>query len=202
MTSLNESQKRYKILFENHVNTKTGNIFDKEFERDILKLRNMGKAMTHHTVGGKGWSKYPALFRFIWKHKLALPMYDFLYHFALDGTIDFTKIRTGIFLEDDDTLKLVISPDATKKQIKDFIDEHWQDIRKAQAENITPLYPDGKAAVHINAERDYRMLELAETTKKLNDVAAKIAQEYHPYSPTPRDISKTKYRLKKRNIPV
>lgn len=202
MTSLNESQKRYKILFENHVNIKTGVIFDKEFERDVLKLRDIGDSMKQRTTGGKGWNKYSPLLRFIWKHKLAYPMYDFLYVYALDGTIDFTKISTGLLLEDDDySLKLVISPDATKKQIKNFIDEHWQDISNAQAENMIPFYPEGKAAVHLNAERDYRMLELAETMK-LNDVAARIAQEYRPYSPTPRDITKIKDRLKKRNIPI
>lgn len=202
MAALNESQKRYKILFENHVNIKTGNIFDKEFERDILKLRNMGDGMIQRTKGGKGWSKYPPLFRFIWKHKLALTMYDFLYNFALDGMIDFTRISSGLSFEvSDDKLKIVISPDATRKQIINFINEQWDEIHKAQTFNMVPLYPDGKVKQHLNAERDYRMFELAETMK-LNDVAAKIAQEYHPYSPTPSDISKLKNRYKKRNIPI
>lgn len=198
MESLNESQKRYKVLFENHVNVKTGVIFDKEFERDILKLRAMGETMMHRTVGGKGWSKYPPLFRFAWKHRLAWPMAEFLYHFALDGTVDFTKIRTGLSL---DGLNLTISPDATKKQIVDFINEHWSDIQDTQVSRMNPMYHDGPVKQHFNAERDYRMLELAETMK-LNDVAGHIAQEYRPYSPTPRDIAKIKHRLKKRNIPV
>lgn len=202
MAKLNESQKRYKILFENHVNSKSGHIFDKEFERDILKLRALGDGMKHRTVNGKGWSKYPPLMRFIWKHKLALPMYDFLYHFAIDGTIDFTEIRTGLSIECNEAgTKLLISPDATKKQIISFINDNWSDIQTAQYHDMTPLYPDGKIQSHFNAERDYRMLELAETMN-LNDVAAKIAQEYRPYSPTPRDISKIKHRLKKRSIPI
>lgn len=202
MTALNESQKRYKILFENHVDSKSGVIFDKEFERDILTLRAMGKRMTERVVDGKGWSKYPPLFRFIWKHKLALPMYDFMYHFALDGTIDFTRIQSGLSIVDDENgLKIAIPSGTTKKQVVDFINEQWNAIEEAQKGNKVPLYPDGRVSQHFNAKRDYRILELAETMK-LNDVAAKIAREYSPYSPTPKEISKIKDRLKKRDIPV
>lgn len=202
MTVLNESQKRYTILFENHVDSKSGVIFDKEFERDILTLRAMGKRMTERVVDGKGWSKYPPLFRFIWKHKLALPMYDFMYHFALDGTIDFTRIQSGLsIVDDEDVLKIAIAPGATKKQVIDFINEQWGAIEEVQKDYMIPLFPDGRVRQHLNAKRDYRMLELAETMS-LNDVAAKISQEYSPYSPTPKEISKIKDQLKKRDIPV
>lgn len=97
MTELDESQKRYKTLFENHVDLKTGEVFDREFERDISKLRSLGESMKNKT-GTKGWAKYPALVRFIWKHKLPPTMYEFIYQYALDGTIDFEKITSGMLI--------------------------------------------------------------------------------------------------------
>ena len=61
MVKLNESQRRYMVLFEKHVDVETGEIFDKEFERDILTLRSMGADMNVVKRTDEWHSKYKPL---------------------------------------------------------------------------------------------------------------------------------------------
>ncbi len=97
---LNESQKRYKILFENHVNSKTGVIDDKVFERRINKLRELGPERMLRP-GGQFWER--SLFDwFMYEYKFPKTMRDFLYHYIVsDGEIDYTLIKDGLLLVSD-----------------------------------------------------------------------------------------------------
>ena len=101
MTELNESQKRYKILFEKHVDIKSGVIFDKEFEKDIIQLRSMGKEMLKDDLTPNHTDRKSPFVRFVLKYKFPISMIDFLYSYVLDGSVEFKEITSGMYLVSD-----------------------------------------------------------------------------------------------------
>lgn len=102
MVKLNESQKRYKILFENHVSINRGKatIVDKAFERRIKELRELGwERILQH---GEQFGDIAPFDLFMYEYKFPKQMKDFLYHFIItDGEIDYTLIKDGLLLVSD-----------------------------------------------------------------------------------------------------
>lgn len=104
---LNESQKRYLILFENHVDIKTGEIFDKQFERDIKSLRSMNRD-TLMAIPPKGSThKAQPMARFIVKYDFPAEMANFLYEYIVNDNIDALLIHSGLYLVSDATQEAV-----------------------------------------------------------------------------------------------
>lgn len=230
--ALNETQRRYLILFENHVDLKTGEIFDKQFERDVIKLRSMEPASLT-AIPSKGETN--PMIRFIIKYGFPPEMVDFLYNFILTNEIDYSLIISGMYLVSDATkkaigwggnesdsyivydgiatynqtkerqeLKFVIPAKVTLKQAKDFLTRNW-DFIKDQQPNYLGANDKNKADTirpHFNAKRDYRVLELLESGARYNDVALQIQKEYPGYSPTYMEIAKIKSKLKIKDIEV
>ena len=227
MTGLTETQKRYKILFENHVNSKTGEVFDKEFERDTLKLRSLGADMLKKDRPG-GMLSTPFR-RFILKYEFPYLMRDFLYLYAIEGTIDFHLIESGMLLvseadkvavgsradeskayrsykdtrskHGDDDLKLVLNPNSTKKEAMQFLDMHWDSFVKPRRSKSFLYGLSERVREQYNAKRDYRVLELLEDYKP-KDVSIMISKEYPGYTPTYVDFAKIKKRRKPKNITI
>lgn len=104
---LSESQKRYKILFENHVSINKGTvtIVDKSFEKRILQLRKIGQKemLTHKnmSVQGFAFSGMSPFELFMYEYKFPETMRDFLFHYILSSEIDYTLIRDGLYLVSD-----------------------------------------------------------------------------------------------------
>ena len=104
---LNESQKRYKILFENHVSINKGKvtIVDKTFEKRIQQLRKLGreKMLLHKIlhVQGFDWSGMSPFEIFMYEYKFPGTMKDFLCHYIVSDEIDYTLIRDGLYLVSD-----------------------------------------------------------------------------------------------------
>lgn len=226
MTVLSETQKRYKLLFENHVDTKTGEIFNKEFERDILKLRAIGAGMTHHDSGEKVVAT--PLRRLLVKYGFPYLMHNFIYLYALNGTVDYEQIISGLLLvcevdgvavgagneseayekyksnqtlNGDTDLKLIINPNSTKKEVMQFLDIHWESFVKPRAIEGVLIGTPERIREHYNAKRDYRVLELLEDHKP-KDVSIMISKEYPGYTPTYVDFAKIKKRRKPKNITI
>lgn len=227
MAGLSETQKRMKLLFENRVNTKTGEIYHKEFERDILKLRSLGDAMLKKDRGGVMMSS--PFRRLILKYEYPRVMVGFLYKYALDGAVDFYLIDSDMLLvsEPDKTavgskkaaheayeryrkdidrygdrdLKLIISPNTTKKEVIDFINTHWKSFVSPKQHKSFFYGSSSRIREHYNAKRDYRIIELLETHKP-KAVVELISKEYPGYYPTYVDIAKIKRRLKVQNITI
>lgn len=227
MAELNASQIRYKKLFENHVDVRTNNIFDKEFERDVLSLR-ADERMASSAYDDEGREIEPSrLEKFLIKYDFPDAMSGFIYEYIKNDVIDFRRIRSGMYLvsEADDTgagydvspeenfhfyiqdkydkpnyeLKLVISPYATINELRDFITVNQEFIRNKQKLYKHTEEVSGVIRQQYNAKRDYRIMELLETHKP-KEVAIMISKEYPGYAPTPMDISKIKHRLKYKNI--
>lgn len=227
MALLSDTQRRYRILFENHVDTKTGDIFDKEFERDILKLRLLGADMLKKDRPGVMMSA--PLRRFILKYEFPYLMRDFLYIYAHEGTIDFQLIGSGMLLvseadkvavgsradeskayrsykdtrskHGDDDLKLVLNPNSTKKEAMQFLDMHWDSFVKPRRSKSFLYGLSERVREQYNAKRDYRVLELLEDYKP-KDVSIMISKEYPGYTPTYVDFAKIKKRRKPKKITI
>lgn len=229
---LTETQKRYRILFENHVDSKTGEIFDKDFAADILRLRTLASEMRNPLpAGNRGkLDRLPPLVRFLLKYKLPEMMDDFIYQFALNGTIDLSLISSGMLLVDgreqvavgsnstpeeayrqyikeqekygSQDIVLVFRRGVTLRQAKDFLSEHWYGFVLPH-QSMSRFFGGMNTRIRpsFNAKRDYRVFELAKTMKpKL--VAEQIIKEYPGYYPTYVEIAKIKKRLTRLNVTI
>lgn len=228
----NETQRRYLVLFENHVDLKTGEIFDKQFERDVIKLRSMEPhelALIPSTGGST------PLARFNVKYGFPAEMVEFLFSYIVNNEIDLSLIRSGMYIVSDATqkavgwsgtdeesfiaydgiatynqtksrreLKFIIPANVTLKQAKDFLTQNWGFVKDQQSHYLG-VNDKAKADTirpHFNAKRDYRVLELLESGAKYNDVAVQIQKEYPGYSPTYMEIAKIKSKLKTKDIEI
>lgn len=238
---LNESQKRYKILFEDHVMVTKNKItvIDKVFERRIEELRKLGKDKMSLretlSVQGYDFSGMSPFEIFMYEYKFPEAMREFLYRYIVNEEIDYTLIQDGLYLvsdlnesatdgitddehslylkkyaevnEDSDRfasmeLKLVINHDTSLKQAKNFLTRNWQFIQQNQEHWRQSHDREGKIRPHLNAKRDYRIMELVE--QGLNDaqISTQIEKEYKGYAPTYMAIAQIKSRIKKRKNEV
>jgi hypothetical protein len=229
MVKLNESQRRYMVLFEKHVDVETGEIFDKEFERDILTLRSMGADMNVVKRTDEWHSKYKPLYRFMWKYELPPALYSFVYLFALEGTIDPSTIGSTMMIisdkheeavgKSDDLkasynryvdsrvkyeggeLKLLIGADVTLKQAKEFLEENWNYIQSRQSEYKSMFDTNGTVRPYFNAKRDYRIVALHAEGLKDAEIAKIISNEYG-IPLTYKKVWEIRKKLKPKDIPI
>lgn len=208
------------ILFENHVDIKTGEIFDHYFKKDIVYIRGLAK---EEKQDGTNPVVSLAL-----RYKFPANMVSFLDEFVETGMIDPSRISSNIKIVDgrnktlardgepsrvlwkeyqNDTqryprlspeyeLKIVIGDEVSREQLKDYITDHWNVIEqgvkaKPRAHERAIFRP------HLNAKRDYRVLVLLESGLTHDNVALQIQKEYPGYSPTYSDIQKIKAKVRK-----
>lgn len=224
MSSYTESQKRYLRVFESHVDIKSGEIFDKEFEEDILRLRTLGDNMLKRTEQyGNRWDSYTPFFRFTLKHKIPRSLHRFLYLFIQTGEIKPALIKPMVSLiseahgkkygDGDDPeasyeyyaerrekeLKLTIGADVSIKQIKQFLDNHRHEIETMQ-EGYRKLDAPKISRPYINAKRDYKIVELHRQGFSDGEIAKQISKEYASISY--KKVWEIRKNLEKPPIPV
>lgn len=104
---LNESQKRYKILFDDHVLVTKNKIIiiDKAFEKRIQELRKLGQEKMslseNISVQGHDFSGISPFEIFMYEYKFPEAMREFLYHYIVKDEIDYSLIRDGLYLVSD-----------------------------------------------------------------------------------------------------
>ena len=96
MTKEPKWQSRYRKLFERYVDSSTGEIFDREFKEQILELRKLGKKMTVDVSPDFGGN--PPIYWLMLEYKFPDAMYDFLVKYILEDVIDYSLLRSGLYL--------------------------------------------------------------------------------------------------------
>lgn len=212
-------QERYMILFENHVDVKTGEIFDHYFKKDLEYVRSLTKENKQKL---QNLTAKLAL-----RYKFPANMVNFLSEFIDTGAINPSLISSYIRIVDGRSqtvtrdkeashllwkqyqeniqrfpthspeyeLKIVIGDEVSREQLRDYITEHW-DMIEAGIKAKPRAHERSIFRSHFNAKRDYRVLALLESGLTHDEVALKIQQEYPGYSPTYSDIQKIKSKVK------
>lgn len=212
------------ILFENHVDIKTGEIFDHYFKKDVEYIRDIvdedGEKINFLHVKPFFGRK---IARLGLRYRLPVNMLDFLSKFVDTGVIDPSLIASHIEIIDgrnktltrdkkashglwlqyqeyagrspDLELKIVIDDEVSLEQLKDYITDHWGVI-EAGIKAKPRLHKRTIIRPHLNAKRDYRVLALLESGLTYDDVALQIQKEYPGYVPTYMAIQKIKSKVK------
>lgn len=94
-------QKRYMILFENHVDIKTGEIFDHYFRKDVEYIRGLTKEQLEEVVLLRDKPMFVTpMIRFCRRYKFPTNMDSFLEYFVLKDVIDPLLISSNIKIVD------------------------------------------------------------------------------------------------------
>lgn len=127
---LNESQKRYKILFEDHVSTIRGKvtIVDKAFERRILELRKLGqeKMSSREILSVQGFD-LPGMSPFelfMYEYKFPETMKGFLCHFIVEDEIDYSLIESALYIASD--LDETLRDDSTTDEHRAYLSKYGE----------------------------------------------------------------------------
>jgi len=91
-----EWQKRYRKLFEHYVDSPTGEIFDSEFKKRILELRKIGNKITERVSSDLFGD--PPIHWLMLNYKFPKAMYDFLVKYIVEDVIDYSLLRSGLYL--------------------------------------------------------------------------------------------------------
>lgn len=222
-SKLNESQNRYKVIFENHVDTKTRHVFNHYLWRDIQTLRERVK-------NGTESKEDLSLKWLLLKYKFPREMREFIANFIYnDNDIDYSLLEPNIYFVDEASeiavsdkatsrrkwqelqkrsdiqklyatageRKLVIDGAVTLEELRSFLTRHWKDIRKSLVDvspNVNYVSSRG-VGTHSTAKRDYRVVQLAEEGYSYVDINNILAKEFPGYSVTYKVIDKLKTKI-------
>ena len=173
--------------FEQHVDIKTGEIFEPEFKEHVQCLRDNKNILDK---AGYPESMYPSMLtKFIRHFGFRFEMKDFIRNFILNNEIDFSLMRSSLsiicehdnsyilnisdidvesYIEDyADTLelKIIIPPRATINEIIEFVRLHKDFIKEKQALFGTLKRTRSKK----NIKRNLRVMELIDNGKSYKE---------------------------------
>lgn len=187
---LNESQNRYMIVFENHVDTKDRYIFDHYLRKDVETLRERVKDKT-------ATKEDLSLKWLLLKYRFPREMRDFLINFVYgDSNIDVSLLQPNIYFVDNaegividdqgtsrskweklqsrDELiklygdhgekKLVFTGAVTLEELRSFVSRHYTEMNQ-QLESATPkpnYFSKRRVEVYPAARYKHRVAELSE----------------------------------------
>ena len=225
MDKLNETQNKYMIIFENHVDKKTKKVFDHYLSRDIDILR---KKVEHAMASRDDLSLKWLLLRY----KFPKEMREFLINFIYNNSdIDESLLRPSIYFVDeaeqivvDDSgvsrdkwnwlqdksdivkaykangeKKLVINGIVTLDELRAFLKRNWTQLNEhMQSVSSTPNYMTSRGVkIHSVARRDYRIAELSEQGLKFQDINNILVDEFPGYTVSHKDVNEIKTKLSK-----
>lgn len=225
MPKLNESQKRYMVIFENHIDTKTRKVFNHYLWHDIQTLRERVK-------NGTESKEDLSLKGLLLKYRFPREMREFIANFIYnDNDIDYSLLEPNVYFVDEASeiavndksssrskwlelqkrsdiqklyatageRKLVIDGAVTLEELRSFLTRHWEDISKSLVDvssNVNYVSSRG-VGTHSTARRDYRVVQLAEEGYSYVDINNILAKEFPGYSVTYKIIDKLKTKMTK-----
>ena len=226
MTKPSREQSGLYNLFARHVKD-DGTIHDAEFAKDVKALRKTAdmSQSTYENIEEVddfvNADEIPSPFaQFMHKYQFPSGMNDFVYHFITRRKIDPDKLRSGIYLVDDDSMQasgeyepeqnfknyvedtqytkyvhvtLALPVDATKVQIDEAITKH-QDFIKSRQNKVRGTARTRKRE-SLNSERDSEIMKLYIQGLKPSQIAFKLSDKWRALSAP--EISKIISRLKK-----
>lgn len=195
MTTRPSWEKAAQAQFEQYVNTKTGEIFDAEFRREIDYLRKIGKNLD---IVGDPANSYPSVldiqliyFGFSYGAK------DFLRNYITNDVIDYSLVSSSLVLEADDgtirtdlnpldesryktfyaneaVVKVAIPAGTTVTEVREFITKHKDFINDKTAWAHLPK----RKSPRYNSRRDARLKQLWKDGKTHSEIAHILSTEF------------------------
>lgn len=222
---LKDTQKRYGIIFENHVDSDTGEIFNHYLRNDIHTLRE-------REANGEATSEDLSLKWLLLKYRFPVEMRGFLINFVYGGDIDYSLFKPRIYFVDnlqkivisdsndpedgwnklqsrsklsklmsaESERKIVLEGNVTTEEIQAFLARNGKRITEQQFVNPSINYIHSRGVTYDKSLRlEYRILELIEDGAAKQNALWQVANDSRfegERIPTEKQVSDIKKKIR------